>query len=186
MKKFLSCLFVILSIAFCVCVGCTDKAKSPNQIPKKPDDTTLEFWIAEDVSKVDFSEHYQRFDIMGGRAYYGRGYSPVGMIDGNTDIPPEHCVIYTLSGYPDASDDWNYVTRIEITDPNITVYGLTCFSSLEQFDGVMAQNGYSVEQNSHIFHTAKRGKVSIRLTSTAEHKSLSIMVDVTNKWDADF
>lgn len=54
-------------------------------------------------------------------------------------MAPDVHVTYLLTGYPDVLDDTS-VTRIEITDPEIRVYGLTLHSVTDQIrhrmDGV--------------------------------------------------
>lgn len=195
MIKKLSYLFAVFAIILFGCVGCVGKISENSDdttpevddttlerwISEKPDDTTLEFWITEDVSSIDFSDYYARVDIFGAREYYGYGYHPVDVIE-SMDIPPEHCVIYTVSGYPDASDAWNYVTRIKITDPDISVYGITCNSSLEEFDEIMQGRGYEIYESSEMTHTATLEKVCFRLNSYNGQGQLIISVEVSNKW----
>ena len=177
MKKFLLCLFAVLSITLCVCSGCAGR------IPEKPADTSLEFWIAEDVSSVDFSDYYARGGVFGAHEYYGKGYRPAEISEGNEDVLPQHYVLYTVGGYPDTSDDWNYIIQIQITDPEVLVYGLTCDSQLEEFDKTMKEHGYIISENSvGTMHTATSGKVRINLFSNGEQNSISISVDVTNRW----
>ncbi len=167
---------IVLFMLLCLCVGCS------GVMPEKPEDTTLEFWIAEDVSSVDFSGYYKRAGVFGANEYYGYGYSPAEITDGNMDILPQHYVIYTVSGYPDTSDPWHYVTRIQITDPQVRVYGLTCDSSLEEFDETMTEFGYTINDDNDRMHTATLGKVRIVLVSHEEtNNRLSIHVEVTNK-----
>lgn len=176
MKKFLLCIFAILSITLCVCAGCSGR------IPEKPADTSLEFWIAEDVSSVDFSDYYARAGVFGAYEYYGKGYSPAEILEGNLDILPQHYVLYTVGGYPDTSDDWNYITRIQITDPEVQVYGMTCDTRLDEFDKTMQKLGYKISENSAgTLHTATMGKVSLSLFSNGEQNSMSISVKVTNR-----
>ena len=177
MKKVLSVIAsVVLGCIFLAAfAGCSDK------IPEKPDDTTLEFWIAEDVSSVDFSEYYERAGVFGAKEYYGYGYSPADILEGNEDILPQYYVIYTVGGYPDTSDDWNYVTRIQITDPDIHVYGISCDTSLEEFDDTMKELGYKVSKDSETMHTATLGKVRFGLVSYEGASKLSISVKVTNR-----
>lgn len=175
MKKKTLLLSAILSITFCFCAGCSGK------IPEKPDDTTLEFWIAEDVSSVDFSEYYARAGVFGAKEYYGKGYGPVEISEGNEDILPQYYVIYTVGGYPDTSDAWNYITRIQITDPDVRVYGITCASSLEEFDETMEELGYKVRKDSDTRHTATMGKVRFGFVSYEGEGELSIFVEVSNR-----
>lgn len=173
MKKKIFLLTTILSLTLCLCVGCS------GNIPEKPDDTTLEFWIAEDVSSVDFSTHIARTGVFGADEYFGYGYSPT--VENGEQILPQYYVIYTVGGYPDTSDDWNYITRIQITDPEVTVYGITCNSSLDEFDKVMKGLGYKIHEETTTMHSATLGKVSFRFVSYNGEGELSISVKVTNR-----
>ena len=173
MKRKILLLSAILSITLCFCAGCTGK------IPEKPDDTTLEFWIAEDVSSVDFSEYIERVGVFGSHEYFGQGYSPI--LEDNEQILPQYYVIYTVGGYPDTSDDWNYITRIQITDPDIQVYGITCDTSLEEFDETMKGFGYKISKDTDTMHSAILGKVRFVLVSYEGEGKLSISVEVTNR-----
>jgi hypothetical protein len=77
---------------------------------------------------VDFSDYQEKFGLMGGREYYGSGYIPTTNENGE-QIDPEHCVIYTVTSYPDYSSGKSHITRIAITDPAVELFGLTLNSS---------------------------------------------------------
>lgn len=173
MKKKIFSFTAVLFLTLCLCVGCSGK------IPEKPDDTALEFWIAEDVSSVDFSTYNAITGVFGAREYFGHGYGPE--VENGEEILPQYYVIYTVGGYPDTSDDWNYITRIQITDPEVTVYGITCNSSLDEFDEVMKGLGYKIQEETATMHSATSGKVSIRFVSYNGESKLSISVKVTNR-----
>ena len=189
LTKFLGMILLIccISVMFAACHTINDDDMKPDdttlefQIPEKPADTTLEFWIAEDVSSVDFSTHYERFGVFGAREFYGLGYSPAEVIKGSHDVLPEKYVLYTVSGYPDVLDAWNYVTFIKIADPEIQVYGLTCNSSLEEFDKTMEELGYEIHSGSATSHSATLEKVTFRLNSYNGQGTLLISVEVTNR-----
>ena len=85
-----------------------------NRKPSRPV-TNLEFWIGENVDEVDFSGFQEKYGLFGGREYYGTDYVPTFDEDGMT-IDPEHCVIYTVTSYPDYSSNEQHITGITITD----------------------------------------------------------------------
>lgn len=173
MKKKVSCLAAIFLLTLCLCAGCSDK------IPEKPKDTALEFWIAEDVSSVDFGTYIARTGVFGAYEYFGYGYRPT--VENDKQILPQHYVIYTVGGYPDTSDDWNYITRIQITDPEVTVYGITCNSSFDEFDEAMKGLGCKIDEETATVHSATFGKVSFRLVSYNGEGELFISVKVANR-----
>ncbi len=151
---------------------------------KKPE-TNLEFWIGENVDDVDFSqyqEHY-RYGFMGfGRQYYGTGYVPTIDEDGK-QVDPKYCVIYTVSPFPDYMSRKCHITEIIISDPDVTVYGLTINSSNEDIEEIMTSNGFeSVEIGNIGYKEWVKGKYHIRFTDGY----IGIKVDVSNFWKIQF
>ena len=79
--------------------------------------TNLEYWIADSVDRMDFATHQEKFGLMGGREFYGKGYMPTEGENGE-QTDPEHCVIYTVTSYPDYISNKRCVTQIYIhADP---------------------------------------------------------------------
>lgn len=166
-------LFFILTAAFFLYAigGC---AANRDTLPKP--DTNLEFWIAENVDNVDISKYEQKPGMFGGHQFYGTGYAPAKDEDGN-NVDPEHCVVYTATSYPDYSDQQVHITGIVITDPEIYFYGLSIGASFEEFESVMAANGFAVTKESDDRFYAEKGRFAIRFNGD----SIKISVSVTNK-----
>jgi hypothetical protein len=167
MKKILVlllCAFMLTSF-----VGCSSRKLA------KPE-TNLDFWIAENVDAVDFSEYHQRYGMMGGQEYYGKGYTPT--VDENGEQKdPEECVIYTITNYPDYMSRNKHVTRITITDPNVTVYGLSMNSSNEDIEATMKSNGFkAVEIGDRGYVEWVKGKFHIQFSDEV----IRIKVEVSN------
>lgn len=178
MKKGL-CLILILLLVICVCASC-----SPS-IYEEPDDMTLEFWIAQDVSSVDFSEYHEIVGWFGARQYYGKGYYPTEVFGENGEIhyvEPTYYVKYLVGAYPDESDGGQFVTRIDITDPDVTVYGISCNSSFEEFETAMEKLGCEITESTNISRVATLDKVRFHLLATEITNQLTISVEVTNKY----
>ncbi len=161
-------LFALLVLALCMTIfsSCGSRLREAEH--------DLEFWIAENVDDFDFSGHQQKYGIMGGREYYGIGYVPT--IDENgQQVDPEHCVIYTVTNYPDYSNNSRHVTRIEITDPDVRVYGLSISSTAEEIKSVMTAEGFTVTESG----TALRAeKDNFRFTFSRD--AITIYAEVTN------
>ena len=168
-KKLIWVLVITFTIVLILCVR--------NRIPKK--DTSLEFWIAENVDEVDFSSYQEKYGLMGGREYYGTGYVPTTNENGE-QIDPEACVIYTVTSYPDYISNRRHVTGIFITDPSVTVYGLTINSSVDEVENVMRSHGFKNSSGQRRIYT--KGKVSIRFSTEAIH----INVKVRNLFKVQF
>lgn len=144
----------------------------------KPEETSLEFWIAEDVSAFDFSGYCPIFGVFGGSQYFGKGYASSYVSVGYpADEPlPERYVIYLVTAYPDYADGGRFVTGIEITDPSVSVYGVTCLSSFEEFDEAFRELKCEIE-DCGTFHRAVFGRSRVDLSPG----KLSVAVTVTNR-----
>ena len=144
--------------------------------PERPENTNLEFWIGEDVANVDFSGYDEIHGWFGAREYLGNGYSMI--LDGDCQPTyPQTYVSYLISAFPDESDGGSYVTRIEIRDKTVLVYGLTIQSDSEEFEAVFRAMGYGIYEENGTWRAKKDG-----ITFTfrkGEH--LSISVQVTNR-----
>lgn len=104
-------------------------------VPPSPEDTTLEYWICDDAAKIDWSGHQEVLGIMGGREFLGSGYH----------LEDTARVLYTLTAWPDYADGGSYITRIRITDPAVSVYGLTVNADFQAFREVFTSMGFRVE-----------------------------------------
>ena len=89
-------------------------------------ETTLEFWIGESVTEDDFSGYARDRRSMNG--YLGKGYE----LDENDELPL-HYVKYEYDNYPKVDSLGLGILDIEITDPQVMIYGLTTESSIEEF-----------------------------------------------------
>ena len=136
----------------------------------------LEFWIAENVDKVDFSKHQIKYGMMGGTEYYGTGYVPT-VDEHGQQVDPEHCVIYTVTSYPDYSDKEQHITGIYITDPVISFYGISLNLSFDDFERLITQWGFQITDSNENSRTAQKGKYSITFTK----EWIRIRVEVENK-----
>lgn len=130
-----------------------------NRKPSRPD-TSLEFWIGDRVDDSTFSGYQEKGGLFGGREFYGTGYVPTFDEDGMT-VDPEHCVIYTVTAYPDYSSNKRYITGITITDPAVEFYGISLNSSHKEFEELMKKQGFKITDTNYNHHTAKKGKYSV-------------------------
>ena len=130
--------FIFISIIPLLLSGC-----SLNKFLKRPEDTNLEFWITESCSSEDFKNKGCTYlpGWFGAEEYLDSRYEPIKIIEENgyerLSVPEVH-VTYLRAGYPDALDSWR-ITRIEITDPTIIVYGLNMNSSKEEVKNRMKE-----------------------------------------------
>ncbi len=158
--------FIILIIFILLLPSCTPRPIEPEH--------DLEFRITQDVNDFDFSAYQQRYGLFGGYEYYGTGYLPT-LDENGQQLDPEHCVIYTVTNYPDYSSNSLCITRITITDPAVTVYGLSISSTPEQIRSTMTAEGFTVTGSGTALR-AEKGK--IRFTFSAE--AITINAEVTN------
>lgn len=170
MKKSKKVLFFVLVFAIAV----ISVFIFVNRKPGLPD-TNLEFWIGENVDNFDFSGYQEKYGLFGGREYYGTGYVPM-QDEGDMQIDPEHCVLYTVTAYPDYSSGESAVTRIYITDPSVEFYGISLNSTFEDFERLMKKQGFEITRTGETHRTAEQGKYSVTFT----RDYIQIRVDVSN------
>ena len=152
-----------------------------------PKDTTLEFWITEDVKDRDWSGHDEIYGWMGAREFLGSAYKKNEDADG-LDQRPEHYVSYVITAWPDYADGGQFVTDITVTDPAVKVYGLTIASTFEEFDAVFEPLGYELSWSEGAIQTrvATKDGVTFRLTRAVDDNpnvvpQIRISAVVTNR-----
>lgn len=143
--------------------------------PPKPEDTILEFWICDDGALMDWREHDEIHGLMGGREFLGKGYRA----SEQGERPPVR-VSYILTAWPDYADGGSYVTRIEITDPAVSVYGLTIESEPAEFERVMTSMGYKVESVNGSLQLAVRDGFTFSLYR-GDAPEFNISAEVSNR-----
>lgn len=144
-------------------------------IPPRPEDTQLEFWICEDVSETDWTGHDEIYGWFGAREYLGTGYSA-----GEQNERPGTRVSYIITAWPDYADGGSFVTGIEITDPAVSVYGLTVNSDPAEFDRVMESMGFEVREVNELYRSASRDGITFSL-SGENAPELTITAEVSNR-----
>ncbi|MBQ8311084.1 MAG: hypothetical protein IJX80_08755 [Clostridia bacterium] len=134
-----------------------------------PKNTSLEFWITEDVKDYDWTGHDEIYGWMGAREFLGSGYKKTQDEDGS-DQHPEHYVSYVITAWPDYADGGEFVTDITVTDPAVTVYGLTVASTYEDFDAVFEQLGFELSwsDGAIVTRVATRDGITFCLTRAVE------------------
>ena len=152
-----------------------------------PKDTTLDFWITEDVKDRDWSGHDEIYGWMGAREFLGSAYKKNADADGS-DQHPEHYVSYVITAWPDYADGGQFVTDIAVTDPAVKVHGLTIASTFEEFDAVFEPLGYELSWGEGAIKTrvATRDGITFRLTRAVEDNpdvvpQIRISAEVTNR-----
>lgn len=152
-----------------------------------PKDTTLEFWITENVKDQDWTGHDEIYGWMGAREFLGSAYKKNEDADG-LDQRPEHYVSYVITAWPDYADGGQFVTDITVTDPAVKVYGLTIASTFEEFDAVFEPLGYELSWGEGAIKTrvAAKDGITFRLTRAVEDNpdvvpQIRISAEVTNR-----
>lgn len=152
-----------------------------------PTNTSLEFWITDDVKNYDWTGHDEIYGWMGAREFLGSGYKKVE--DANaSEQHPEHYVSYVISAWPDYADGGEFVTDITVTDPAVTIYGLTIASTYEEFDAVFEPLGYELSWSDGATETrvATKDGITLRLTCAVEDNPdvvpvFRISAEITNR-----
>ena len=109
--------------------------------------TNLEFIPGEQIKHSVFKDHSIANGGFGCVSYFGEGYIPLESEEGYI-IFPEIYVVYTMTTYKDFLSNRYHICGIEITDPNIEIYGLNCQSSREEVIKVLKRKGFKIEETS--------------------------------------
>lgn len=152
-----------------------------------PKNTSLEFWITEDVKDYDWTGHDEIYGWMGAREFLGSRYKKNEDSSG-ANQHPEHYVSYVITAWPDYADGGEFVTDITITDPAVTVYGLTIGATYEEFDAVFEQLGYELFWSEGAIETrvATKDGITFRLTRAVDDNPdvvpvFRISAEITNR-----
>ena len=162
----------------------------------KPEGCELDFWICENVADVDFSDYTEIFGVIGGKEYVSGKYEVEVKHENASDVQvlPDECVVYTLTAWPDYADfekTGYHVTKIVITDPEISVHGVTTHSSRVEFRKAMTEAGFIIEdpvENGDSFieeASTPGGTFSIRFESGEEGK-ITVVAPVSNRDGIEF
>ena len=173
MKRFIllkkSIFILLLSLLTLLITSCYGKTRIP-----KPEDGDLEFWITENVDNYDWTGHDEIYGWMGAREFLDKRYHSVLDEYGNMQVHPEYYVSYIITSYPDYLSKSKAVTRIVITDPSITIFGLSINSTAEEIEKKMSELG--LKQLEETFRY-KKGNVTISFLKD----KIWIMAEVSNK-----
>jgi len=127
-----------------------------------------------------FDENYGVIPGFGITGYYDKKY---GDYDANADSIYSCSVIYHVTSYPDVLSRKQYVTGIDITDPEIKIYGYSVGDSVEGFEEFFKKKGYEkFSDNGHLMKF-KKGKMQSCCgvdVETQTIRSLYVGVNVTN------
>ena len=103
---------------------------------EKPQETNLKHWITERITSKELEDEGCIYlpGWFGAEEFLDSGYSAIEE-EGMMKAPDIH-VTYLLTGYPDLLDELA-ITQIDITDPSITIYGLSINSTKEEIDNTL-------------------------------------------------
>ena len=197
MKKIIIVLLIISALF--AAVGCSSPdGKEPDDSDavidvkddlEKPEGCELDFWICENVADADFSDYTEIFGITGGKEYVSNKYEVKADTENGVQTLPDECVVYTLTAWPDMSDfdeTGYHVTRITITDPEISIYGVSVKSNRVEFRKAMTEAGFIIEDpeesgGSFIEQASTPGGTfSVRL-ETGDNGKIVIAAAVSNR-----
>ena len=115
-----------------------------NKYEKLPEpENELEFWVGDRVDGFDFSKHSQREGCFGCNVYFGLHYATERDENGKT-VYPEYYVEYTVTNFPDYSSKHLHVSEIKITDPSVSVYGISISSDYKEAKAALEAQGFVV------------------------------------------
>lgn len=129
----------------------TSKEITPVYNMPKPADTDLKYWITQTITREDIHKECVQHTTCDNGAYRSFYIDPryePDMTPSGYNYPLDKYILYTVCNYSDLADETTAITGIEIKDPSIRVYGLTCSASKEEIDAVLVPLGYESFDNS--------------------------------------
>lgn len=117
-------------------------------VPEKgPDEWGgLRYRILDEFDPYDCGGVYQIPGGMGGWRYVDDRYPLKTDEDGNS-VVPDVCVLYTVTAWPDYSDGNKVITRIDVSDPGVSVFGVTIDTGEDEFISIMTEKGFAAESD---------------------------------------
>lgn len=179
MKKTVLIALTIVSALLVVLAGCGADDVS---LDVKPEKTNLEFWVKYEVEDEESLGQRMWWNSSEPAWYLAKGYEPSGFDkNGNANGLPEEYVLYAVYPYPRNSDSKKIVS-IKITDPKISVYGITLNSSEADFEKTFKKLGCEISvsnANGDSYIGARKGNVNVGLSKLADGSGyLYVTVDV--------
>ena len=113
---------------------------------EKPEDTNLDYWLLDSSNMSDCTPIYCGDPYA--ERFLANGYEAVVDEKGNL-IAPDEAVVYCVEMYPyrDLNHGTKRISKIEITDPSIFVWGLTINSTREEIIETLEKVGYVIYQD---------------------------------------
>ena len=175
-KRMIIACFAVILLLFSS--GCSLLAiKNAEDVNKN---SNLEIGLLTYAGNGLFDEHYGEIPGFGITGYYDKKY---GDYEENADSIYSCSVIYHVTSYPDVLSGKQYVTGIDVTDPETKIYGYSVGDSVEDFEAYLKEKGYKkFYDNGHLMKF-KKGKMQFRCgvdVETQTIRSLYVGVNVTN------
>lgn len=109
---------------------------------EKPEDTNLEYWLLDKLDTDSCTELYTTSSYYIG-TFLPKEYKATIDENGNL-VAPSQVVTYTLLNYPYTDFGAPKISRIDITDPNVYVWGLTINSTRKEIISTMKDRGFEI------------------------------------------
>ena len=137
MKTKIAAVLILMISVFCMS-GCSIGTKKlVNDINAN---ATWEMGLLLPEEEMQFSEYgYGIVPGFGITGYYDKKY---GEADINTAEMPPTYVLYSVTSYPDTMSKKKCITRIEVHDPDVEIYGFSIGDSSEAFGELLREMGF--------------------------------------------
>ena len=120
---------------------------------EKPTDANFEYWLLDSPNKKSFT-------YIDGIGYLSNNYEPIINEDGSLCAPQEY-VSYWFENYPFWEVGIDKIMCINITDPNVSVWGLTINSTKEEFVDTFSRMGFDIDGPGKSRCFARYGNIEI-------------------------
>ena len=175
-----SFLFFVYTAVMTACIlllgtGCSLQTKSiVKEINKN---STFEIPLLTKADEDLFSEDYIVIPGHGITGYYHKKYSDNNQE--NPDVVYDCSVIYHVTRYPDILFGKSCVTRVDVTDPAVAVYGFSVGDNVADMQSFLLSKGFKIFSQANHLIKYNKGEVQIRIGVNYEEQTINcICVDI--------
>lgn len=184
MKKFI---LLILLICCSICLSsCYENYVSDNppikEILEELNIEGLEYNLLQSEDDCDFSNHF-KISGNGGYTILDARYNDYVENENyqiNSSELPEEYILYGITNYPDYINRIKYITRVEISDPNVYILGLNINSSFDEAKEVLLSLGYTIDDDSRDRLCMVKGRLNFIFGHSTNGNHIILRVHVNN------
>jgi hypothetical protein len=140
-------------------------------------DWSLDFWLLDKFDKEYFEGRNSSNPYVGGSAYLDDAYE-FTVNEKGQKVNPEHYVEYVFGAYPDVSSRTRGIIRINVTDPDVVMFGVTLKTEMIPAINSLIRNGFTI---THVSDGGVRAKCGSYYLNFYFNDEIQLYIIQTNK-----